>query len=336
MKIIIPMAGMGKRMRPHTLVTPKPLITFAGKPMVHHIVEELVKTCQEPVEEIAFITGDFGKEVESNLIDVAAQVGARGTIYHQQEPLGTAHAVLCAAPSLVGKLIVAFADTLFKADFQLDEGMDSVIWVQKVEDPKPFGVVKINQEGLITDFVEKPQVFVSDLAIIGIYYFRDGKNLRAELQHLIDNDIREKGEYQITNALEIMQRKGLRFAPGQVNEWLDCGNRQATVETHRRWLKHFSDGDLQLDASIKQEDSTIIQPCIIGKNVEIRGSVIGPFVSIAENTRVENSVIKNSIIQKNSHIQNAVIMNSMVGSNVSVQLQALDLSLGDYSTIQGS
>ena len=133
-----------------------------------------------------------------------------------------------------------------------------------------------------------------------------------------------------------MQRKGLRFAPGQVNEWLDCGNRQATVETHRRWLKHFSDGDLQLDASIKQEDSTIIQPCIIGKNVEIRGSVIGPFVSIAENTRVENSVIKNSIIQKNSHIQNAVIMNSMVGSNVSVQLQALDLSLGDYSTIQGS
>jgi glucose-1-phosphate thymidylyltransferase len=320
MKIIIPMAGMGKRMRPHTLVTPKPLITFAGKPMVHHIVEELVKTCQEPVEEIAFITGDFGKEVESNLIDVAAQVGARGTIYHQQEPLGTAHAVLCAAPSLEGKLIVAFADTLFKADFQLDEGMDSVIWVQKVEDPKPFGVVKINQEGLITDFVEKPQVFVSDLAIIGIYYFRDGKNLRAELQHLIDNDIREKGEYQITNALENMQRKGLRFAPGQVNEWLDCGNRQATVETHRRWLKHFSDGDLQLDASIKQEDSTIIQPCIIGKNVEIRGSVIGPFVSIAENTRVENSVIKNS----------------MVGSNVSVQLQALDLSLGDYSTIQGS
>lgn len=336
MKIIIPMAGMGKRMRPHTLVTPKPLITFAGKPMVHHIVEELVKTCQEPVEEIAFITGDFGKEVESSLVDVAAQVGARGTIYHQQEPLGTAHAVLCAAPSLEGKLIVAFADTLFKADFQLDEGMDSVIWVQKVEDPKPFGVVKINQEGLITDFVEKPQVFVSDLAIIGIYYFRDGKNLRAELQHLIDNDIREKGEYQITNALENMQRKGLRFAPGQVNEWLDCGNRQATVETHRRWLKHFSDGDLQLDASIKQEDSTIIQPCIIGKNVEIRGSVIGPFVSIAENTRVENSVIKNSIIQKNSHIQNAVIMNSMVGSNVSVQLQALDLSLGDYSTIQGS
>jgi glucose-1-phosphate thymidylyltransferase len=330
------MAGMGKRMRPHTLVTPKPLITFAGKPMVHHIVEELVKTCQEPVEEIAFITGDFGKEVESSLVDVAAQVGARGTIYHQQEPLGTAHAVLCAAPSLEGKLIVAFADTLFKADFQLDEGMDSVIWVQKVEDPKPFGVVKINQEGLITDFVEKPQVFVSDLAIIGIYYFRDGKNLRAELQHLIDNDIREKGEYQITNALENMQRKGLRFAPGQVNEWLDCGNRQATVETHRRWLKHFSDGDLQLDASIKQEDSTIIQPCIIGKNVEIRGSVIGPFVSIAENTRVENSVIKNSIIQKNSHIQNAVIMNSMVGSNVSVQLQALDLSLGDYSTIQGS
>jgi glucose-1-phosphate thymidylyltransferase len=336
MRIIIPMAGMGKRMRPHTLVTPKPLIEFAGKPMVHHIVEELARTCQEPIEEIAFIIGDFGKEVENSLISVAEKVGARGTIYYQEEPLGTAHAVLCAAPSLEGKLIVAFADTLFKADFLLDERMDAVIWVQQVNDPKPFGVVKINDEGLITDFVEKPQVFVSDLAIIGIYYFRDGANLRSELQSLIDNDIREKGEYQITNALEHMQRKGLRFAPGQVNEWLDCGNRQATVETHRRWLQLFPKEKLRPDESVQITDSVIIQPCFFGKNVKITGSVIGPFVSLAENTNAENSVIKNSIVQKQSHIQNAVIMNSMIGSHVLVENPSMDLSLGDYSTLQGS
>ncbi len=210
------MAGMGKRMRPHTLVTPKPLIEFAGKPMVHHIVEELARTCHEPIEEIAFVIGDFGKEAEKSLIAVAEKVGAKGSIYHQVEALGTAHAVLCAAESMEGKLIVAFADTLFKADFILDESKDAVIWVQQVEDPKPFGVVKLNDEGNITDFVEKPQEFISDLAIIGIYYFRDGENLRKELQYLIDNDLKEKGEYQITNALENMKQKGLKFAPGKV------------------------------------------------------------------------------------------------------------------------
>ena len=147
------MAGMGKRMRPHTLVTPKPLIEFAGKPMVHHIVEELAKTCKEPIEEIAFVIGNFGKEAEKSLIAVAEKVGAKGSIYYQDEPLGTAHAVLCAADSLDGKLIVAFADTLFNADFVLEEDKDAVIWVQKVEDPRPFGVVKLNNEGLINDFI---------------------------------------------------------------------------------------------------------------------------------------------------------------------------------------
>jgi len=327
---------MGKRMRPHTLVTPKPLIEFAGKPMVHHIVEELAKTCREPIEEIAFVIGDFGKDVEANLIQVAEKVGARGSIYYQQEPLGTAHAVLCAGPSLEGKLIVAFADTLFKADFQLDETMDSVIWVQKVDDPRPFGVVKINNQGLITDFVEKPQEFVSDLAIIGIYYFQDGANLRTELQYLIDNNLKEKGEFQITNALENMKQKGLRFAPGQVNEWLDCGNRQATVDTHRRWLQLMPEASLKPDNSLQISDSLIVQPCHIGKNVHIQGSVVGPFVSLADNTRIENSVVKNSIVQKNTGIRNAVIANSMVGNHAAIELKELDLSLGDYSTIQTS
>lgn len=336
MRIIIPMAGMGKRLRPHTLVTPKPLVEFAGKPMVHHIVEELARTCKEPVEEIAFVIGDFGPEVEKSLVEVAQKVGARGTIYYQHEPLGTAHAVLCAAPSLEGKVIVAFADTLFKGDFQLDQSMDSVIWVQKVEDPRPFGVVKTNAEGLISDFVEKPPVFVSDLAIIGIYYFRDGQNLRNELQYLIDNDIREKGEYQITNALENMKGKGLRFAPGQVKEWLDCGNRQATVDTHKRWLELFPKEALMPDASAQITDSLIIQPCFIGKGVKISSSVIDTFVSIADNTQVANSVISNSIVQKNNQIQNAVISNSMVGSYTQIKLSALDLSLGDYSSIQGN
>ncbi len=330
MRIIIPMAGMGKRMRPHTLVTPKPLIEFAGKPMVHHIVEELARTCHEPIEEIAFVIGDFGKEAEKSLIAVAEKVGAKGSIYHQEEALGTAHAVLCAAEAMQGKLIVAFADTLFKADFILDESKDAVIWVQQVEDPKPFGVVKLNDEGNITDFVEKPQEFISDLAIIGIYYFRDGENLRKELQYLIDNELKEKGEYQITNALENMKQKGLKFAPGKVIEWLDCGNKNNTVYTHARWLESKS-GENLIDASLINRNALVIEPCFIGKGVTIVNSVIGPHVSLADGCSVENTIVRNSIVQKNTRIQNSVIGNSMIGSFVEIKNQMLDLSVGDYT-----
>jgi glucose-1-phosphate thymidylyltransferase len=293
-------------------------------------VEELARTCHEPIEEIAFVIGDFGKEAEKSLIAVAEKVGAKGSIYHQEEALGTAHAVLCAAESMQGKLIVAFADTLFKADFILDESKDAVIWVQQVEDPKPFGVVKLNDEGNITDFVEKPQEFISDLAIIGIYYFRDGENLRKELQYLIDNDLKEKGEYQITNALENMKQKGLKFAPGKVIEWLDCGNKNNTVYTHARWLESKS-GENLIDASLINRNALVIEPCFIGKGVTIVNSVVGPHVSLADGCTVENTIVRNSIVQKNTRIQNSVIGNSMIGSFVEIKNQMLDLSLGDYS-----
>jgi glucose-1-phosphate thymidylyltransferase len=325
------MAGMGKRMRPHTLVTPKPLIEFAGKPMVHHIVEELAKTCQEPIEEICFIIGNFGKTAEQDLIAVAEKVGAKGTIRYQQEALGTAHAVLCAADSLTGKLIVAFADTLFKADFVLDESKDSVIWVQKVEDPRPFGVVKVDADGLISDFIEKPETFVSDLAIIGIYYFKDGENLRKELQYLIDNDLKEKGEFQITNALENMKTKGLKFAPGQVKEWLDCGNKSATISTHARWLELNSQANRDAK-SFELINGVIIEPCFIGKGVKLHASVVGPHVSIADGTTLTNSIVKNSIIQKNTSIRNSVIAHSIIGSFVEIDNLPLNLSMGDYSS----
>jgi glucose-1-phosphate thymidylyltransferase len=332
MKIVIPMAGMGKRMRPHTLVTPKPLIEFAGKPMVHHIVEELARTFSEPIEEIAFVVGRFGKAAEDSLVKVAEKVGAKGSIYYQDEALGTAHAILCAAQSLSGPVIVAFADTLFKADFVLDSSKDGVIWVQKVEDPRPFGVVKLDQEGHITDFVEKPQEFVSDLAIIGIYFFKDGDNLRKELQYLIDNDLKEKGEYQITNALENMKQKGMKFAAGQVKEWLDCGNKDATLATHARWLQVTPD-TATTDGSIELQNAFVIQPCYIGKNVKLRNTIVGPYVSIEEGTEVENSVIRNSIIQKNCKVKNAVLDNSMIGSYVVYHGSEKAISLGDYSTI---
>lgn len=333
MKIIVPMAGMGKRMRPHTLTTPKPLIKVAGKPIVQRLVEDIAKVCGEKVEEVAFIIGDFGAETERNLIAVAEKLGAKGTIYHQEEALGTAHAILCAEPSLSGKVIVAFADTLFKADFKLDTDNDGIIWVQKVEDPKPFGVVKISDNDVITDFVEKPQEFVSDLAIIGIYYFRDGENLKKELKYLIDNDIKDKGEYQLTNALENMKNKGIKFKPGKIEEWLDCGNKDATVYTNQRVLE-FNKKEELVSKSVRSENSSIIPPCFIGDNVILRNAVVGPHVSIGDNSVIEDSVVRNSILQNNVKVKNVCINNSMLGAHSEFKGEWSDLSMSDYTTVK--
>jgi len=331
MKIIIPMAGVGKRMRPHTLTIPKPLIPLAGKPIVQWLVEDIIKVCKEKITDIGFVVGHFGKETENRLIKIAEQEGAKGHIYYQEEALGTAHAILCAGDLLKGKVIVAFADTLFRADFAMDENHDGMIWVNKIEDPRMFGVVKVDASGYITDFVEKPQQFVSDLAIIGIYYFKDGETLRKEMQYLIDNNVKEKGEYQLTNAMENMRRKGAKFVPGKVEEWLDCGNKDSTVYTHCRVLEMHK-REIKLPVSIKSENSVVIPPSFVGNDVVLKNSVIGPYASIGEKSVIESSNISNSIVQTNCRIKNAVISNSMIGNFAEYIGNTDELSLSDYST----
>lgn len=335
MRIIVPMAGMGKRMRPHTLTTPKPLIPVAGKSIVQRLVEDITKVCGQKVEEIAYIIGRFGKEAEDNLVQIAENLGAKGSIYYQDEALGTAHAIYCAKDSLSGPVVVAFADTLFRADFTLDADKDGIIWVQQIPDPRQFGVVKVNTDNIITDFVEKPQEFVSDLAIIGIYYFKDGDNLRNEIKYLLDNNITEKGEYQLTNALENMKQKGVRFSPGQVVEWLDCGNKDATVYTNQRVLENVKNSENLVAASAKIINSEIIEPCYIGEGVHIENSKIGPHVSLGNNTKVSDSVITNSILQTNVKIESSKIDNSMIGHFAELTKSNGSYSISDYSTIKG-
>ena len=332
MNIIIPMAGRGTRMRPHTLTTPKPLIPIAGKPMVHRIVEDIASTVNQKIEEVAFvIRRDFGEKAEEDLKAVAQSFGAEGKIYYQDTPLGTADAILRAGESLNGNTFIAFADTLFKAEFSIDTNKDAIIWTQKVEDPSAFGVVQLNDDGVIINFVEKPTEFVSDLAIIGVYYFKDGENLKNELQYLIDNKIMDKGEYQLTDSMENMKQKGLQFYTGQVEEWLDCGNKDATLYTMERILE-IKDGKETLEhPSAKLNNSTIIQPCFIGENVEITNSVVGPHVSLEAGSIVENSIIKTSIIGEASKVKNCIIEKSLLGNNVNCNSKAEELSLGDFS-----
>ena len=337
MKIIVPMAGIGSRLRPHTLTVPKPLTVIAGKPIVQRLVEDITAVIDQQIDEIAFIIGPVAKgfpvNTKEQLLKIAAELGAKGTVYIQEEALGTAHALYCAKESLSGPCVVAYADTLFKADFKLDASADGAIWVKQVEDPSAFGVVQV-EEGFITDFIEKPKDFVSDLAIIGIYYFKDGDQVRKEVQYLVDNDLRENNEYQLTNVLETLKRDGAKFVPGKVEAWMDCGLKDPTVDTNKQVLSfEYAAGNNLVSNDLQLVNSEIIQPCYIGKNVVLKNSKIGPYASIGENSVVENSNISNSLIQSNVQITNATLDNAMIGNHAKYNGEFTSISIGDYTEL---
>ena len=339
MKIIVPMAGRGSRLRPHSLTTPKPLIPVAGQPIVHRLVKDIARVLDQPIDEIAFVLGDpawFGDEVVSSLQDLAKSLNAKASIYRQDQPLGTGHAIMCAKPSLSGPAVIAYADTLIRANFDLDPEADSVIWVKQVDKPEAFGVVKLNENNEIIELVEKPKDFVSDLAVIGIYYFKDVAVLKQELQYVLDNNIINGGEYQINDGIKGMMAKGKIFKTGQVDEWMDCGNKAVTVDTNSRMLRFLKeDGEEQMVAStVIMKDSKIIEPCFIGENVSLIGTTIGPNVSIGNDCIVENSTVKNSLIQSNTTIKNANLDEAMIGNHVSYNGNFSKISIGDYSILE--
>jgi len=336
MKIIVPMAGRGSRLRPHTLTVPKPLIPVAGKPIVHRLVEDIAGVLNQDIEEVAFVIHEsFGKKVEEELIAIAQKIGAKGTIYYQNEALGTGHAIMCAKDSLSGPAVIAYADTLIRADFDLDKNADSVIWVKQVDQPESFGVINLNEANEIVELVEKPKEFVSDLAVIGIYYFKDVAVLKNELQWVLDNNIIHGGEYQINDGIKQMMAKGMKFVPGKVDEWMDCGNKDVTVETNSRMLNFLhNDGIHLVDYDLKLENATIIPPCYIGKNVVLINATVGPNVSLGDGCHLQNATIKNSLVQNHSHIKNASLDNAMIGSHVSYDGNFTSISIGDYSVLE--
>lgn len=330
------MAGRGSRLRPHTLTIPKPLIPIAGKPIVHRLVEDIAGVLNQSIEEVAFIIHEsFGKKVEEELIAIAQKLGAKGTIYYQNEALGTGHAIMCAKDSLSGPAVIAYADTLIRADFELEATADSVIWVKQVDRPEEFGVISLNEANEITELVEKPKEFISDLAVIGIYYFKEVAVLKTELQAVLDNNIIHGGEYQINDGIKQMMAKGMKFVPGKVEEWMDCGNKNVTVETNSRMLSFLhNDGENLVSTSVNSENSTIIQPCYIGENVTLKNATVGPNVSLGSGCLVENTTLKNSLVQNHSTIKNANLDNAMIGSYASFDGNFTSISIGDYSVLE--
>ncbi|WP_338732207.1 sugar phosphate nucleotidyltransferase [Mangrovimonas cancribranchiae] len=338
MKIIVPMAGRGSRLRPHTLTVPKPLIPVAGEPIVHRLVKDIAKILKQPIEEVAFVLGDpafFGDDIVSSLQELGKSLDAKTSIYRQDKPLGTGHAIMSAKESLSGPAVVAYADTLIRADFDLDPQADAVIWTKRVENPEAYGVVNLNYNNEITELVEKPEQFVSDQAVIGIYYFKDISILKSKLQEVLDENIMHGGEYQINDGIKRMMAEGKVFKTGTVDEWMDCGNKTVTVETNSKMLQFLTqDGEKLVSDSVTLNNSKVIPPCFIGENVVLNNTTVGPNVSIGNNTIIENSTVKNSLIQNQTSIKNANLDNAMIGNHVTYNGKFTSISIGDYSVLE--
>jgi len=328
MKIIIPMAGMGKRLRPFTLTTAKPLIKIAGKSIVQRLVEKIINVTNEDVTDVGFILGDFPESVNDELSIIASDLGFNTHFFYQKEALGTAHAIAMANDLLQGKVVVAFADTLFNASFNIDTDKDVVIWTKQVANPESYGVV-IKEGSKITAFHEKPQEFVSDEAIIGIYYFKDGGLLKDKLNYILDNKLLVNGEYQLTDALQFLLDDGLNFISQVVDDWMDCGNKDILINTTAKVLESL---DIS-NTSQNIDNSVIIPPVYIGKDVKISNSVIGPYVSIEDNSCVYNSIIKSSMLLNSANIDNANFSNSIIGNFAKLYIKLAEFSVGDYDEI---
>lgn len=330
MKLIIPMAGRGTRVRPHSHTTPKPLLPVAGTMIVERIVETFARTLERTIDEIVYILGpDFGNDIRNTLSEMSERHNAKAHFKTQDEALGTAHAVACADEHLEGEVIIVFADTVFdtKGTVSVEEA-DSVIWLKEVEDPSRFGVA-VHEDDKITDFVEKPSEPISNLAIIGVYYFKKGEDLNKEIQYLIDNKVRgHGGEYQLTDALDRLLKDGKVFKKATVDEWLDCGTLPAWLDTTAEILQkeNHSYGDY--------EDTVIEPPVYIGENVEISGCTIGPNVSIEAGTILRNSVLKNSIVQEGAHIEESDLDHSTIGKHAEIYHATGKMHVGDHSEVR--
>jgi glucose-1-phosphate thymidylyltransferase len=330
MKLIIPMAGRGTRVRPHSHTVPKPLLPVAGTMIVERIVETFARTLDRDITEIVYILGpDFGKEIRQTLKDMSARHNAIATFGVQETALGTAHAVACAGEKLAGEVIIVFADTVFDSKEKVSvEDADSVIWLKEVEDPSRFGVA-VYEGDKITDFVEKPSEPISNLAIIGVYYFKKGEDLMKEIQYLIKHNVTgHGGEYQLTDALDRLLKDGKVFKKAAVDEWLDCGTIPAWLNTTCEILakENHKYGE--------HESSTIYPPVFIGDGVDISNSEIGPNVSIEAGSKISKSKISNSIIQKNTILNDCELSRSTIGNHAEAIGAKGEIHIGDHSVLK--
>lgn len=325
MKVIIPMAGYGTRLRPHTYSRPKPLINVAGQPMLKHLLASLEGL---DIDEYIFIVGYLGDQIE-NYIKQHHSIKAH--FIEQKEMIGQAHAIHLAREYLGGPAIVLFADTLFETDLSIinQTDADAIAFVKQVEDPRRFGVVELNGSGQVTRFVEKPDSMDNKNVVIGLYWLRDSGRMIEAIEKQMARQQMTKGEFYIADAFQIMVEDGAVFRTQKVNMWLDCGKPETVLETNRYLLDHGCDNSHQ----IAREGVTIISPSYVDPGADIQHAIIGPYATISADCHIRNSIIRDSIIDRAAKVTDSLLDQSLVGEEAAIGGRMRTVNVGDHSSI---
>ncbi|HEY3248401.1 MAG TPA: sugar phosphate nucleotidyltransferase [bacterium] len=324
MRAIIPVAGMGTRLRPHTHTQPKALMHVAGKPILAHIIDELVTV---GIDEVVLVVGYLGEKIEGY---VRERYGTLRTHFIPQgEPLGNGHAVYVAREFLDDSpILIIFGDTIVRGDLAgFLHGRESLVGVKEVTDPRRLGVVELDGDGYVRRLVEKPADPPSNLAVIGAYFIKEGRSLRAALERLVEEGRQARGEFWLADGLQVMIDAGERMAVFPIEHWYDCGTAESLLEANRDLLE-ASTPPAWTDGSI------VLPPSYVSPSAILQGSVIGPHVSIAEGARVSNSVIRDSIINANALVDGALLEHSLVGEHAVVKGRPGRINVGDSSELE--
>ena len=333
LKIVIPMAGWGTRMRPHTWSKPKPLVSVAGKSSLEHLLD-MFKTLPDPENtEYVFILGPYLGEMQIPPFIKEYYPNLKAHFVVQHEMKGQSHALALAREHLHGPMIVCFSDTLMETDFSFlaKEEADGVAWVMPVEDPRRFGVAELNNEGWVARFVEKPQSMDNNLVVVGCYYFKSSEKLLAAIDEQMERGIMLKGEYFLTDTITVMIEHGAKVRTNEISTWLDTGTIEATLDTNKILLERINVSTYQ-HTGVK-----VIPPVAIHPSAEITNSTIGPYASIGANCKIENSQIAESIIEAGCEIKDAALSRSLIGRQAKVKARGdgrvMELNISDTSSV---
>ena len=326
MKVIIPLAGFGTRLRPHTYTKPKPLINVAGKAVLGHILDKFAGL---DVEEFIIVHGHLGEQIQEYMDKQYPQYSAQ--YVEQKELIGQADAILRCRPFVDGPVLIVFVDTLFEANLSglANETADAVAFVKEVDDPRRFGIAVLDPDGYVTRFVEKPASLDNKLVVIGMYYIKDSNSLMRACQTLMERDIQTQGEYFLADALNLMIEWGEKFRTQTVDVWEDCGKPETVLHTNRYLLEHGRDNS----AEYAGNGYLVIPPVYIAPTAVIESSVIGPYATISDGCHITGSIIRDSIIGEDAFIENATLEQSLIGKGALVKSQYRKLNVGDSSSV---
>lgn len=331
-KIVIPMAGYGKRLRPHTWSRPKQLLSLAGKRVIEHVLDTFSTLPEKTQVEYVFIVGYLGDKIKTFMAEEHPDLTVHFVV--QEEMLGQSHAIYLAKEHIDGPMIMVFADTLIKTDlaFLNEEKADVVAWVKPVPDPRRFGVAELGQDQRVTRLIEKPKAMDNNLALVGFYYFKDGSELIAAIQKQIDKDVQLKGEFFLADAINIMlEDQACRMRTEKVNVWLDAGTFESMLSTNRYLLEHGSDNS---EKASQRMGVAVIPPVFIHPECEVEASVIGPYATLEAGCKVVGCRIENSIVEHGSHLEGIVLEGSLIGQNTTLRRRSKSINIGDNTEFE--